>query len=100
MNPFSKKLLLAGAALLLTPLTASALPEDCDTACEPTTPCWVRCALPWNTTIVTCGVWVEEYSVGTCGETLTAPSEEPRASVEPQVPVCAEPMTRVSAATP
>lgn len=96
MNSCSK-MLLAGAALLLTPLTASALPEDCDVACEPTTPCWVRCALPWNTTIVTCGVWVEEYSVGTCGQTLDAPAEEARAAVETQAPVCTEPMVSAPA---
>ncbi|NVJ25010.1 hypothetical protein HUW62_27660 [Myxococcus sp. AM011] len=82
MKLFSKSLLVGVAALALSPTSASALPRDCDERCLSTTPCWVVCALPWNTTVVTCGEWFEEWEAGTCAAGAREDIEEELMSIE------------------
>ncbi|MBZ4414723.1 hypothetical protein K8640_41565 [Myxococcus sp. XM-1-1-1] len=81
MNRISKSLF---AALALAPLSALALPPDCDVRCVATTPCRIVCAIPWTMQVVSCGVWVEDYDPGAaCAPGLTAEAgEEPLFSSE------------------
>ncbi|RYZ42029.1 MAG: hypothetical protein EOO71_09845 [Myxococcaceae bacterium] len=75
MKMISKTFLAGAAVLFLAPLTASALPLQCDQRCKPTTPCTIVCAV--GGFVITCG----DY--GTCaGASRVAPSE-PQASVQP-----------------
>ena len=48
-------------------LPVSALPEDCDVKCGPTTPPWILCACGWGSQVTTCGEWFENF----CGLLLT-----------------------------
>ncbi|MCY1002781.1 hypothetical protein OWM54_37090 [Myxococcus sp. MISCRS1] len=61
MNRISKALF---AALALAPLSALALPPDCDARCVSPIPCRIVCAIPWTMQVVSCGVWVEDYDPG------------------------------------
>ncbi|MCK8502904.1 MULTISPECIES: hypothetical protein [Myxococcus] len=65
------------AALALAPLSALALPQDCDVRCVSSTPCRIVCAIPWSMQVVTCGVWVADYDPGAaCAPGLTAETPE------------------------
>ena len=48
-------------------MPASALPQDCDVKCGPTTPSWIVCACGWGFEVTTCGEWFDNY----CGMLLT-----------------------------
>ncbi|NOK23109.1 hypothetical protein [Corallococcus carmarthensis] len=74
MNPRSKTLL-AAASLFLLPLSASALPPDCDSQCKPTRSCTLLCTM--GSSVITCG----EYGICS-GASPVAPSD-PRASAQP-----------------
>ncbi|MFP2906034.1 hypothetical protein ACLESD_13435 [Pyxidicoccus sp. 3LFB2] len=85
MNLFSKTLLAGAAALVLAPMSALALPPDCSQErCNESTPCWLRCALPWSMQVVTCEEWVTEYEWGTCASDALGPDEEELSSAAGQ----------------
>lgn len=74
MKRISKSLF---AVLALAPLSALALPPDCDVRCVSPTPCRIVCALPWSMKVVTCGVWVSDYDPGaSCGPSATGEARE------------------------
>ncbi|MFY1829404.1 hypothetical protein ACN47A_26035 [Myxococcus fulvus] len=74
MKRISKSLF---AALALAPLSALALPPDCDVRCVSPIPCRIVCAIPWTMDVVTCGVWVEDYDPGaSCVPGATAGARE------------------------
>ncbi|AKF82343.1 hypothetical protein MFUL124B02_27335 [Myxococcus fulvus 124B02] len=65
------------AALALAPLSALALPQDCDVLCVSPIPCQIVCAIPWSTRVVSCGFWVEAYDPGaSCVPSATAEARE------------------------
>ncbi|MBZ4414722.1 hypothetical protein K8640_41560 [Myxococcus sp. XM-1-1-1] len=67
MKLMSKTLLAGFAACVLSPLSALALPPDCDVICEEFEACDTTCAVPWTTRIINCGRWQTEYhQPGTC----------------------------------
>ncbi|ATB51038.1 hypothetical protein [Corallococcus macrosporus] len=87
MNLFSKTLFVSAAAVLtLAPMSASALPPDCDVQCEGTPPCWLVCAVPWGMRVITCEQWINDYALGgTCTPDAQDPYEEEElSSVEPR----------------
>ncbi|MFP2958189.1 hypothetical protein ACLEPN_10210 [Myxococcus sp. 1LA] len=86
MNLLSKMLFVsAAAALTLAPMSASALPPDCDVQCVDTPPCWLVCAIPWGSRVITCEQWFNDYEFGTCTPDAQPPSEEEElSSVEPR----------------
>ncbi len=76
----------AAAALTLAPLSASALPPDCDVQCVEDPPCSLVCAVPWGTRIITCEKWFNDYELsGTCtpGAQVPPDEEEAQSSAEP-----------------
>ncbi|QSQ18794.1 hypothetical protein JY651_25890 [Pyxidicoccus parkwayensis] len=80
MKLFSKPLL--AAVLTLAPLSALALPQDCDLACDADSSCSLRCALPWSFQVVTCGQWVERYDpTATCAPDFDSTLEDESAAV-------------------
>ncbi|MCY1015560.1 hypothetical protein [Pyxidicoccus sp. MSG2] len=84
MKLFSKSLL--AAVLTLAPLSALALPPDCDVKCTGTASCSGICAKPWSVEIITCGEWVEDYGEifgGSCTPSLSPALDEEAASVGP-----------------
>ncbi|NVJ21605.1 MULTISPECIES: hypothetical protein [Myxococcus] len=73
MKLISKSSFAGVLALVLAPLSASALPLDCDIACEEFESCSLKCAVPWTSRVITCGMWADLYHSGTtCVPTLTA----------------------------
>lgn len=92
MNLLSRTLAASAAALILAPLSAMALPPDCDVQCVDTPSCSLVCAIPWSFRVITCEKWFNDYEVGgTCSSDAQEPSEdedelssvEPRQSVMP-----------------
>lgn len=89
---FSKSLFAGVAVLFLAPMSAGALPRDCDVQCTPTSSCRLLCAV--GSSVINCG----EY--GVCvGATLQVAPSEPQASVQPDSTgdadlVCREPAGR------
>jgi hypothetical protein len=74
MKRISKSLF---AALALAPLSALALPPDCDVRCTSAIPCRIVCAIPWTMQVVTCGAWVADYDPSAaCAPGLTAEDRE------------------------
>lgn len=73
MKLLSRSLLLA-PVVLLAPLSASALPPDCDVQCKPTRSCTLLCTD--ISSVITCG----EY--GVCSGALPVQPSEPQASVQ------------------
>ncbi|MCY1002782.1 hypothetical protein OWM54_37095 [Myxococcus sp. MISCRS1] len=61
MKLMSKTLLAGFVACVLSPLSALALPPDCDDICVEYESCDTTCAVPWSTRIITCGRWATEY---------------------------------------
>ena len=57
MNKLLKSFGTALAVLTLVPLSASALPKDCDEVCTFSTPCDIVCAVPGAFRVITCGEW-------------------------------------------
>lgn len=83
MKSISKTLFAGVAALVLAPLSALALPQDCDDICGESEPCDTTCAVPWTSRIVNCGIWRDVYHSGTaCMPTLADGSEEELMSSE------------------
>ncbi|PTL80312.1 hypothetical protein [Vitiosangium sp. GDMCC 1.1324] len=81
MKSFTKSLLASAAVLTLMPLSALALPLDCDDACTDTTPCSDRCAIPWSFQVVTCGKWLDYDPSSSCAPGVTSTEEEESATV-------------------
>ncbi|AKF82342.1 hypothetical protein MFUL124B02_27330 [Myxococcus fulvus 124B02] len=80
MKRISKTLLAGLTALVLAPLSALALPPDCDVICEEFEACDTTCAVPWTTRIINCGRWATEYHSGTtCTPYLAAEGGEEEA---------------------
>lgn len=61
MKRISKTLLAGFTAWLLAPLSALALPPDCDVVCVEFESCDSTCAVPWGSRIINCGRWATEY---------------------------------------
>ncbi|NTX01027.1 hypothetical protein [Myxococcus sp. CA040A] len=107
MKLLSKSLFAGVAALVLAPLSASALPPDCSQdRCNESTPCWLVCAIPWSMQVVTCEEWVTEWEYGTCGGAALGTEEEELSSSESSrddaalvAPICAPPMLAARAVT-
>jgi hypothetical protein len=102
MNLFSKTLL-AGAALMLAPLSASALPPDCSQERCDGAPCWLVCAVPWGMKVITCEQWVTEYEYGTCVDGARDEEADESAALRQDEAtdaesVCREPMLAARAA--
>ncbi|MCP3064897.1 hypothetical protein LXT21_39610 [Myxococcus sp. K38C18041901] len=77
MNRISKTLLTGLTALVLSPLSALALPPDCDVICADFEACDTTCAVPWTTRIINCGRWETEYhQPGMCTPSLAAEGNE------------------------
>ncbi|MFP2926971.1 hypothetical protein ACLESO_17580 [Pyxidicoccus sp. 3LG] len=86
MKFFAKSVLASVAALTLTPLSALALPPDCDVKCTGTARCSSICAKPWSFEVVTCGEWLEDYGDvygGSCNPSFSPTLEEEDASMAP-----------------
>ncbi|MCP3162530.1 hypothetical protein [Myxococcus qinghaiensis] len=86
MKFFSKSVLASFAALTLTPLSALALPPDCDVKCTGTARCSSICAKPWSFEVLTCGEWLEDYGDiygGSCNPNFSPTLEEEAASMAP-----------------
>ncbi|WP_163781889.1 hypothetical protein [Myxococcus vastator] len=88
MNLLSKTLFVSAVALVtFSPLSASALPPDCDVQCADEAPCSLVCAVPWGMRVITCERWFSDYELGgTCTPDAQLPSEEEDelSSVEPR----------------
>jgi len=83
MKLISKSLFAGVAALVLAPLSALALPPDCDEICVESEPCDTTCAVPFTSRIINCGIWQDLYHhPGTCTSTLAEGSEEELMSSE------------------
>ncbi|AGC44070.1 hypothetical protein MYSTI_02754 [Myxococcus stipitatus DSM 14675] len=77
MKLISKSLFAGVAALVLSPLSASALPPDCDEICWELEACNTTCAVPWTTRIINCGIWEDQYhQPGSCQPSLSEGGEE------------------------
>ena len=69
------KQFVALAALALVPVTAVALPQDCDVVCECDAPTSQVCAVPGGRKVITCNTW--------CGFYMAAPeAAQPLVSVD------------------
>ncbi|MFY2559299.1 hypothetical protein ACN469_16825 [Corallococcus terminator] len=103
MNLLPKSLFAGLAALVLAPLSASALPPDCSQdRCNENEPCWLVCAIPWSMQVVTCGEWVTEWEYGTCGGAARDTEEAELSSSESSrddAVLCAPPMLAGPAVT-
>lgn len=92
MNKLLKPLI-ALAGLALMPVTASALPGDCDDVCDCNTPCSNRCTTPGGRTILTCGTWELNGCIDLCrvkaSETI-ATAEDARDAEDAEL-TCREP---------
>ncbi|GEN09157.1 hypothetical protein SAMN05443572_105411 [Myxococcus fulvus] len=77
MKLVSKTLLAGFTAWVLSPLSALALPPDCDEICVEFEACDTTCAVPWTTRIINCGRWETEYhQPGACTPSLAAEEGE------------------------
>lgn len=84
MKLISKSLFAGVSALVLAPLSALALPPDCDDICVEFEACNTTCAVPWTTRIINCGIWQDLYhQPGSCVPALAEGSEEELMSSEP-----------------
>ncbi|MCP3166450.1 hypothetical protein [Myxococcus qinghaiensis] len=102
MKLLPRSLFAGVAALVLAPLSASALPPDCSQdRCNASEPCWLVCALPWSMKVITCEEWVTEYEYGTCDASARAEEEDELSSSESSqvAPICAQPMLAARAVT-
>ncbi len=97
MKLFSNPLL--AAVLTLAPLSALALPPDCDVRCSESVSCSTICALPWAFEVITCGEWVDWDPSASCAPGIGSTIEEQSAAVtqdsaEGSEWVCLEPAQR------
>ncbi|NMO17730.1 hypothetical protein HPC49_23840 [Pyxidicoccus fallax] len=94
MKLFSNPLL--AAVLTLAPLSALALPPDCDVRCSETISCSTICALPWAFEVITCGEWVDWDPSASCAPSIGSTLEESAAVTQDSADgtewVCREPV--------
>ncbi len=91
MNKLLKTFGTALAVLTLAPLSASALPKDCDEVCTFNTPCDTVCALPGSFKVITCGAWdICSAAVRTDSSQQLASAKDEQGSEDAEF-VCREP---------
>ncbi len=83
------KSIAALAALARVPMTASALPLDCDLACECDSPYDMVCTIPGGRTVITCTRWCSMYAYVAPPEGSTVAQVEESSGTEELV--CREP---------